>query len=131
MKVRRKGAAIYASRKFVAFLYFAAACLLPLGGWLAAHKYPVAGVLFALAGIIAAKGAWANSIAVVALNPSHLEFGSLLRRESIPKEQIERVTWEKGVGVLLHLKDSTLKRIPDLGNSQSVTNAIRAWLNRK
>lgn len=130
MKIRRKGRGLHASRTTVLVFYGAAACLLPLSGWLLSHKYQFAGVLMAVAGIIAAKAAWGNSINAIVLSPDHLEFGSLLRRQSVPKAQIENVKWEKGCGVSLLLKDQTWKRIPDLGNAQSVANAIRAWLKR-
>jgi hypothetical protein len=130
MKVRRKGPVIQAARKTILLFYVAAACLLPLGGWLLSHGKPIPGAIFVLAGIFAAKAAWENSIGAIVLKPDQLEFGSLLRRESIAKAQIEKVTWEKGCGVFVFLKDQTSKKVPDLGNAQSVANAIRAWLKR-
>ncbi len=66
----------------------------------------------------------------IVLLPDRLEFGGLIGRTSIRKEEIESVTWEAGCGVSLRMKTQTWRRIPDLGRAQGVCNSIRAWLNR-
>jgi len=52
------------------------------------------------------------------------------RRRTIPRAEIERVTWAWGGPVSLLLVDGSRVHLPDTGNSQSRTNTIRAWLQR-
>jgi hypothetical protein len=55
---------------------------------------------------------------------------SKFRRRILPRAELDHVTWEVGVGVSLRLKSGRWVKLPDVGNSQSVTNPIRAWLKR-
>ncbi|MFO1487627.1 MAG: hypothetical protein U1F65_04035 [Verrucomicrobiota bacterium] len=53
------------------------------------------------------------------------------QRLSIPRSEIESVTWEKGCGASLKLRDGKWVRLPSVGrNTQGLTNTIRAWLNK-
>lgn len=50
---------------------------------------------------------------------------------TIPRTEIQRVTWEKGGGTSLVLLNGTAVKLPSVGrNAQGLTNTIRAWLNR-
>ena len=93
------------------------------------HHY-IAGSLLSITGMIAAKGTWEALAASVILKSGEIEFGSVLGRHTIRKEDIESVTWEKGCGVSLKLKDGGWQRVPDLHNAQRVSAGIRAWLKR-
>ena len=52
------------------------------------------------------------------------------RRRVVPRAEIISVTWEGGSGVALKLASGAHIGLPDVGNSQSRTNSIRAWLKR-
>ena len=48
---------------------------------------------------------------------------------TIPRSEIESVTWEKGAGASLKLRDGKWIRLPNVGlNPQGLANTIRAWL---
>ncbi len=50
---------------------------------------------------------------------------------TIPRADIESVTWEKGCGASMKLCDGKWVRLPNVGlNAQGLTNTIRAWLKR-
>ncbi len=66
----------------------------------------------------------------VRLYSDSLVIMSNFRRRMIPRSEIEHVTWEGSVGVSIRLKSDRWVNLPDVGNSQSVTNSIRAWLKR-
>jgi hypothetical protein len=71
-----------------------------------------------------------HSMTQIILLPDRLEFGGIVGRTSIRKEEIESVTWEAGCGVSLRMKTQLWRRLPDLGRAQGVCNSIRAWLKR-
>jgi len=52
------------------------------------------------------------------------------RRTEILREDIDSVTWAAGTGVSLKLKSGAWVKLPDVGNSQSRANSIRAWIRR-
>jgi hypothetical protein len=53
------------------------------------------------------------------------------RSRTVPRIEIESVTWEKGCGASIKLRNGTWVRLPDVGrNAQGLTNTIRAWLNK-
>lgn len=80
--------------------------------------------LFAIVGI-------ADSLSTsVRLYSDSLVIMSNFRRRAIPRSELEHVTWEGGVGVSLRMKSGSWVKLPDVGNSQSVTNSIRAWIRR-
>jgi beta-lactamase superfamily II metal-dependent hydrolase len=66
----------------------------------------------------------------VALHSDALSITSNFRRRTIPRAEIEHVTWEAGAGVSMQLQGGQWLRLPDVGNSQATTNSIRAWLKR-
>ena len=53
------------------------------------------------------------------------------KSRTIPRAEINNVTWAKGCGASLLLRDGKGVRLPSVGrNAQGLTNTIRAWLNR-
>jgi hypothetical protein len=67
----------------------------------------------------------------VILSDDGIEMGSIWKRRRLGRDEIKRVTWEKGAGVVLELNRGGWAKLPELGfNSQGLTNTIRAWLNR-
>jgi hypothetical protein len=56
---------------------------------------------------------------------------SEFRSRTVPRAEIESVTWEKGCGASLKLRDGKWVRLPNAGQSpQGLTNTIRAWLKK-
>ena len=78
--------------------------------------------LFSAAGLVDAL------LTRVELKEDALIVVSNLRKRTIPRAEIASVTWASGVGVALVLMDSRVVKLPDVGNSQSRANSIRAWL---
>jgi hypothetical protein len=67
----------------------------------------------------------------IELGEDRLTFFANFRRRSIPRADIDSVTWAKGGGVSLKLVDGTWVHLPEVGSgSQGLTNSIRAWLRR-
>ena len=53
------------------------------------------------------------------------------KSHTISRAEINTVTWEKGCGASLILRDGKGVRLPSMGrNAQGLTNTIRAWLKR-
>jgi len=50
--------------------------------------------------------------------------------QTFQREEIDRVTWEKGCGASIILRSGKGVRLPGIRNPQSLTNTIRAWLKR-
>lgn len=89
-------------------------------------------------------GAWPGVVGVLVLCVATLESAtthvtleadvmaivSNFRRRAVPREEIDSVTWQAGAGVALKLKDGAWVRLPDVGNSQSRANSIRAWIRQ-
>jgi hypothetical protein len=68
----------------------------------------------------------------IELEGDRLSFVVNFRRRSIPRADIDSVTWAKGGGVSLKLIDGTWVHLPEVGPAnQGLTNSIRAWLKRK
>ena len=66
----------------------------------------------------------------IKLHSDRIEINSLFENRVFQKRSILKSSWESGGGVQLFLTDKRRITIPDLGNAQSVCNAIRAWLKR-
>jgi len=50
---------------------------------------------------------------------------------TIPRTEIESVTWEKGCGASLIMRAGRGVRLPNVGRDpQGLTNTIRAWLEQ-
>lgn len=50
---------------------------------------------------------------------------------SIPRTEIESVTWEKGCGASLIMREGRGVHLPNVGRDpQGLTNTIRAWLKK-
>jgi hypothetical protein len=50
---------------------------------------------------------------------------------TIPRAEVDSVTWEKGCGVSLLLRSGEAIKLPGVGrNAQGLTNTIRAWIRR-
>ncbi len=53
------------------------------------------------------------------------------RTTEIQKSTVEKVSWEKGGGSFLKLKDGTFVKLPVTGrNEQGVANSVRSWVGR-
>lgn len=53
------------------------------------------------------------------------------RSKTIPRAEIESVTWAAGCGASIVLRGGKGVSLPSVGrNAQGLTNTIRAWLNR-
>lgn len=53
------------------------------------------------------------------------------RSKTIPRTEIESVTWAAGCGASIVLRSGRGISLPSVGrNAQGLTNTIRAWLNR-
>jgi len=66
----------------------------------------------------------------VTLDHDELVIDRNFRRRRIAKGDIAAVSWERGVGVVLKTTAGAMMKLPDVGDSQSRANAIRAWLKR-
>lgn len=86
--------------------------------------------LMAAFALIAIAGMADTLTTSVRLYADSLVIMSNFRRRMIPRSELEHVTWEGGVGASLRMKSGRWVKLPDVGNSQSVTNSIRAWIKR-
>lgn len=67
----------------------------------------------------------------VELGPEGLTIVTGFRRRDVPREEIESVTWGKGVGASLKLMDGRWIGLPEVGpGSQGLASSVRAWLRR-
>ena len=67
----------------------------------------------------------------IALGSDNVRIVSGFRSRTIPRAEIDNVTWAAGCGASLILHDGKGVRLPSVGrNAQGLTNAIRAWLKR-
>src|SRR3569833_1310281 len=58
---------------------------------------------------------------------SHFDF----RSRTVPRVEIDSVTWEKGCGASIRLRCGSWVTLPNIGgNALDLTNTIRAWLKR-
>ena len=88
-------------------------------------------LFFAIFALIQILFVLQHLVSRIALLPDRLILRSILGRRSILKERVESVTWAKGVGVRVIMKDQSIIRVPDLGNAPGVSNSIRAWLRHE
>jgi len=89
------------------------------------------GAWLGIAGVAVLAASALDSVTTrVTLDPGALVIVSTFRRRTIARREIDSVTWESGVGVSVKLIDGAWVRLPDVGNSQSRANSIRAWLRR-
>lgn len=66
----------------------------------------------------------------IKLYTDRIEIDTPFEKRVFQKKSIQKSSWESGGGVYLLLTDNRKITIPDLGNAQSVCNAVRAWLKR-
>ena len=111
----------------LAFALFAAACtheFLANGGTVTAW------VLMGLA-VLGALGIAEVVTARVDLYPERIVIVSNLRKSAFPRGSFVRASWAKGVSVTLERSDGSFLKLPDVGgNSQGLTNSLRAWIKR-
>ena len=63
------------------------------------------------------------------LGESELRMRHNFMSNAISRSDIEKVTWAKGCGVILQMKNGQTIKLPDIGlNSQSFCNSLRAWI---
>ena len=86
--------------------------------------------VFALFGALWLADAFTTRI-VLGPDSIHLVSISDFQSRTIPRVEIESVTWEKGCGASIRLRDGKWVRLPSVGrDAQGLTNTIRAWLKR-
>src|SRR5690606_33180722 len=67
----------------------------------------------------------------VDLYPERIVIVSNLRKSAFPRGSFVRASWAKGVSVTLERSDGSFLKLPDVvGNSQGLTNSLRAWIKR-
>lgn len=67
----------------------------------------------------------------IALGSDNLRIVSGFRSQTIPRAEIDKVTWAAGCGASLILRGGKGVPLPSVGrNAQGLTNTIRAWLKR-
>jgi hypothetical protein len=82
-------------------------------------------------GLLALIGVVDAAVSRISLESDALRVISLFSQKRYERRDIERVTWEGGVGTALQLTNGNRVKLPSLGrNSQSTTNTIRIWLTR-
>ena len=90
-----------------------------------------ASITFVGMSMLACAGILEVATSRIVLSEDSLECGSLWSRRSYAAADIVSVTWEGGAGVFLKLSNGRWAKPPVLGyNAQSLTNTLRAWLNR-
>ena len=126
-----KGKTLKPSRTTGYFLLCGAIAFIAIGIWRRHHgDFAWVTWLFLLLGSLNVMAAAQHFGSSIRLLSDRLEYGSFGARRTILREHIDSVTWEKGCGVSLKMKNSTWVRIPDLGKASGVCNSIRAWLKR-
>ncbi|MEO0796971.1 MAG: hypothetical protein AAFX93_17575 [Verrucomicrobiota bacterium] len=94
------------------------------GSWVAIAFYVF--TIFGIGGAIELKKT------TLILYPSSLYFSSEFKKRRIAKNEIDRVTWEKGCDPAIQLKDGSWVKIPTVGSTnQGICQSIRAWLKRE
>jgi len=85
--------------------------------------FALCGALWLLDGFTTKIVLGSDSIRIVSLS----DF--LLR--TIPRAEVDNVTWESGCGAVLLLRNGEGVKLPSVGrNAQGLSNTIRAWLKR-
>jgi hypothetical protein len=126
-----KGKTLTPSRGTGYFLLCGAVIFIAIGVWRRHHGDNTwAASIFFLLGSLNVIAAVQHLGSSIRLLPDRLDYGSFGARRTIEKERIDSVTWQKGCGVSLKMKDSSWIRIPDLGRAPGVCNSIRSWLKR-
>lgn len=65
----------------------------------------------------------------IELNENGIEIISGFRRQFVPLQAIDSITWAKGVGVSIKISDGSWIGLPEVGTgSQALSNSLRAWL---
>lgn len=117
------------------FAMLAVAKMLFVGGFIfmyARSGWSLTTIGFAVMTIIGALGFVELGTTRVILGDDFIDMGPIWKRRHLGRDEIKRVTWEKGAGVALELNGGGWVKVPELGfNSQGLTNTIRAWLKRR
>ena len=86
--------------------------------------------VFALVGAFLLVGEFTRRVILTPDSIRLVSISAFLLR-TIPRAEIESVTWEKGGDVHLKLRDGKWVRLPGVGrNIQGVANTVRAWLEK-
>jgi len=86
--------------------------------------------VFAIAGAFWLADAFTTRI-VLASDSIRVVSISDFQSRTIPRTEIDSVTWEKGCGASLILRGGKGVQLPSVGrNAQGLTNTIRAWLKK-
>lgn len=130
MKINKKGNELSATSKTNTIMLMASIGLLFFGLGVYFFGSKVIGGVITFVSTSLAMGVLSQSFTKIIMHPDRLEVKTLFESKIFQKESMHKATWEGGVGVSIQLKDNTWVKIPDLGNSQSVCNSVRAWLKR-
>lgn len=89
------------------------------------------GIFFVAFGVLGLVAFLDSITSYIGLEEDALHLRSRFTDQCISRCDIERVTWEKGVGVSVKLQDGSWVKMPELfENSLSLSNSIRAWLGK-
>ena len=130
MKINKNKNVLSSTRKTNIRTLFISLSLILFGLALYIYSSKVIGGIITFFSIFLTISALNQLFTKIKLHHDILEVISIFNKTILEKKSIEKVTWEKGGGVLIKLSNDTWVTIPDLGNSQSVCNSIKAWLKK-
>ena len=130
MKINKNKNVLSSTKKTNITTLFISLSLIFFGLAIYTYSSKVIGGTITLFSIFLAISGLKQIFTKIILHPDRLEVMSIFNKISWEKESIQKVTWEKGGGVLIELSNDAWVTIPDLGNSQSVCNSLRSWLKK-
>jgi len=111
---------------------FIASTVIPIVGFVKIYKsqgFSAVAIALLAISVIGFLGIIEVFVSRIVLQADSIEIVRLFRRRSIVRSDISSVTWEKGCGVSIKLKDGHWAKLPDTGrNALAQTNTLRAWL---
>lgn len=133
MTKRRVAGTIFRARRWLKIMVLLCFSLFLTGavfGFVTQGPSPTA-IGFALLALLGALAVFEVFVVHVALLDTEISIATGWRRRRYQRSLLDHVTWAAGSGVSIRLVDGSWVRLPELGyNSQSLTNSIRAWLER-
>ncbi len=130
MKIQKKGNVLSATGKTKIIILMISTGLIIFGIGIYFFSSNIFGRIISFSSAFLSIGAISLLFTKIIMHPDKLEIQTLFENRILAKDSMQKVTWGRGVGVSLQLKDGSMVKIPDLGNSQSVCNSIRAWMKR-
>jgi len=130
MKIRKKDNILSSTKKTNINTLLMSLSLILLGLSIYTFSHDIIGGIIIVFSVYLAIIGLNQIFTKIILYDKELEVISFFHKISLEKKSIEKVTWEKGGGVLVQLSNDSWVTIPDLGNSQSVCNSIKAWVKK-